>query len=86
MNRAPTTAAEAWRLTSYFDVADELDGGLTLGDLEARFVAEARDAAITFGFPWPPHLASAEEYMNDHGRTVSTLLDDNRPGGKAKKR
>lgn len=61
----PTPATFA----DYFSVADELDGGLTLDDLDAEFVDEARYAATSLRLPWPPDLATAEEYALDlHAR------------------
>lgn len=63
---------------SYFDCADEIypispghDAGgadwdpLTLDDLDARFVAEAKSFADEVGAPWPPELAWAEEHAHD---------------------
>lgn len=51
---------------SYFNVADELDGGLTLEDLDRQAIAEARTASERHGLPWPPDLAEAEVFLQDH--------------------
>lgn len=50
------------QFSAYFDVADELDGGLTLDELYAGLVEDARAAANLLGLSWPPVLAEAEEY------------------------
>ena len=63
----PARLSTAWRqaFEMYFSVADELDGGLTLDDLDHQFVSEAKTAADEGGLPWPPDLAFAEETMLD---------------------
>ena len=60
-------AAAFW---NYFNAADELDGGLTLEELDRRFVRSARDAAAALGLPWPPYLAAAEDYALDNPEFV----------------
>jgi hypothetical protein len=49
----------------YFDIADELDGGLALEELNVIAVGEARKATEHWELPWPPDLAVAEELQND---------------------
>jgi hypothetical protein len=44
----------------------DLDRGLTLADLDARFVERARKAADVCDLPWPPCLPDAEEYALAH--------------------
>lgn len=52
---------------AYFNIADELsDPSMGLTDLEAEWVGQAQRAAIALGLPWPPDLATAEEYALDH--------------------
>ena len=48
--------------TQYFDCADELEGGLTLDDLDPAFVEEAQEASDIFDLSWPPWLPEAEEF------------------------
>lgn len=60
---------------AYFNVADELHGGLPLDDLDRRLVAQARKAADGLGLTWPPRLAEAEEYTE---RTGSTEIEEQR--------
>ena len=55
---------------AYFNVADELDGDLTLDDLDDRWVRMARKAASRLGLIWPPLLAAAEDYALDHPEFV----------------
>lgn len=66
----PRDANTKQDFASYFNVADELSdfGGepLTLDDLDADFVAEAKRSADELGLPWPPDLATAEEYALDN--------------------
>ena len=64
------TEDDVYSFTVLFDVADELDGGLTLGDLDARAIEEARRAAARFGLSWPPWLAECEEFALDHHREL----------------
>lgn len=64
LNREPPSIVDAF--SAYFDVADELDGGLTLADLDRDFVADANSAATRLGLPWPPNLADAEEHALRH--------------------
>lgn len=48
---------------AYFNVADELDGGLRLDELDAGWVDLAHSAVDEhLDLPWPPHLAAAEEH------------------------
>lgn len=49
----------------YFNVADEVWGGLTLTDLEREAVRTAQKAAPLFNLPWPPYLPAAEELQLD---------------------
>ena len=49
----------------YFGVADELDGGLTLDDLDPSFVLGAKAYADERHASWPPALAEAEEILLD---------------------
>lgn len=51
---------------TYFNIADELDGGLTLDELASELVAEARTAAEDLSLPWPPDLSHAEDYLSAH--------------------
>lgn len=55
---------------SYFNCADEVAGGLTLDELDADFVADAERTAAHYAFPWPPCMATAEEYALDHPEAV----------------
>jgi hypothetical protein len=55
---------------TYFNVADELDGGLTLDDLDRQAVAEARHASEEFDLPWPPDLSAAEDYLSFYRDTM----------------
>lgn len=57
---------------SYFAVADELDGGLTLDDLDYKFVAEAERAGRMLDLPFPPILWVAEEFQLDHWTQIVT--------------
>ena len=50
---------------TYFGVADELDGGLTLADLDTGWITRARKAAGEYQLPWPPDLVAAEEFYLD---------------------
>lgn len=57
----------------YFDIADELwdlgDGsGLTMQDLDEEIVTRAKIYAHREELPWPPHLPTAEEALNDMNR------------------
>ena len=55
-----------YRFSAYFNVADELWAEeLTLEELDAEWVAEAKSAAEELSLPWPPDLPSAEEMSND---------------------
>jgi hypothetical protein len=49
----------------YFNVADELWGGLTLTDLDRDYVRHAREAQRSYDLPWPPYLPAAEELQLD---------------------
>jgi hypothetical protein len=49
----------------YFNIADEIDGGEPLEDLDEVCVARAKRAADHFGLSWPPYLPEAEEFWND---------------------
>lgn len=61
---------------SYFGIADELDGGLTLNDLEPDYVHDARCWKNLVGdAPWPPELWWAEEWENQ----VRQLYEDVHP-------
>ena len=51
-----------WLFEQYFGVADELEGGLTLDDLDPAFIDEAREAADIFDLSWPPWMPEAEEF------------------------
>jgi hypothetical protein len=67
---------------AYFNVADEIfesisrrldqskptpfGWGLTLADLDTRYVEAARRASSDLDLPWPPYLPAAEEYALDH--------------------
>lgn len=51
-------------IEAYFNVADELDGGLTLPDLDPKWVKQAQDEAVVHDLPWPPELRYAEEWVN----------------------
>ncbi len=51
---------------TYFNIADELDGGLTLEELAPELVAEAIAVSADLDLPWPPDLAHAEDYLNSH--------------------
>lgn len=61
---------------TYFNIADELDGGLTLDDLHSTLVDEARTFANSEALPWPPDLATAEEYLNDHREELNSVKCD----------
>lgn len=61
--------ADAFR--AYFDVADELGGGLTIDELDRSFVLDALVASRRLGLPWEPELAVAEEYALDHRELVA---------------
>lgn len=50
----------------------DFDSPLTLADLDAEYVAEARRAADELGLPWPPYLPEAEEFALNH-REVEDL-------------
>jgi hypothetical protein len=47
---------------AYFAVADETTGpdALTLEQMDAPWVEQARAAATNLGLPWPPEMAAAE--------------------------
>jgi hypothetical protein len=45
---------------------DVFTDGLTLADLEPRFVESARAWAQANDMPWPPYLPAAEEWVNTH--------------------
>lgn len=75
IGRIYPTAEDRWDFASYFDCADETYESqgfgahrftLTLDDLDATFVAEARRSADRWGLPWPPHLPDAEEFALAH--------------------
>lgn len=51
----------------YMAVADELDGGLTMDDLDVKYVQQSHNAAIKYDLPWPPELSYAEEFLLDAG-------------------
>lgn len=61
---------------SYFNVADELAGGLTLDDLDPTHVDEARDAADVQNLSWPPSLAEAEEFALAHRTALDAAMAD----------
>lgn len=48
----------------YFDIADELDGGLSLDDLDQAAVERAYEYSRAWQLPWPARLAEAEEALN----------------------
>lgn len=50
---------------AYFGLADEIDGGLTLDDLDEGAQLLAKEAAAALYLPWPPQLAEAEEAWLD---------------------
>ncbi len=62
------TGDEIRQFQDYFNMADELDGDSTLksGDIECRIYDNAISCADTFGLPWPPELAQAENFAFDH--------------------
>jgi hypothetical protein len=72
--KAPADRRQVEAFRVYFDIADELaapggpvgDGPLSLDDLDAVYTDIARQAAADLGLPWPPDLASAEEYALTH--------------------
>ncbi len=68
---ARRNAADFW---SYFNVADELDGGLTLDDLDGTYVDEARHAADVYRLAWPPALADAEEFALRHRTALDAAM------------
>lgn len=70
---ARRNASDFW---SYFNVADELDGDLTLDDLDDRYVAEARRAADLYDLAWPPVLADAEEFALAHRTALDAAMSD----------
>lgn len=80
------THQQALCFFTYFNVADEIwprrnGPGLTLADIEAVAITEARAAAAQLDLPWPPDLAVAEEYALDHGpalRFAADLTNTNR--------
>lgn len=55
---------------TYFNIADELDGGLTLEELSPELVAEALVVSADLDLPWPPDLAHAEDYISAHRLSI----------------
>lgn len=55
---------------SYFDMADELfgEGGVSLEEMDQLLVQRVRSWARDHNLPWPPHLPTAEEALNDMNR------------------
>ena len=72
---ARRNARDFW---SYFNVADELDGDLTLDDLDDTYVAEARRAADLYDLAWPPVLADAEDFALAHSSRWRAWLSGGR--------
>jgi hypothetical protein len=85
---SPARLADAAGYFAWFDVADEMDGGLTLDDLSPSFVKTARKFAETFGVSFPARLAECEEVSNDFGRFFADLQTEayNAPTKKAARR
>ncbi len=79
-----STPQQFW---DYFNVADEIYESLTartpqdqpsqglnpltLADLDLSFYSGAKAAAEELNLPWPPHLPTAEEYLNDHRKDLT---------------
>jgi hypothetical protein len=51
------------------------DQPLTLADLDARFIAEAKIEADEHRLPWPPYLPDAEEWALDWQRRDRAARD-----------
>lgn len=60
------TAKQAFDFASYYQLADELDGGLQLADFKQSIVRSAERAAKRFGLPWVPDLEAAYEFSTAH--------------------
>lgn len=77
MSRRPLpelSSSEGWALMTLFNIADEIDGGLGLDDLDERAIAEAQGAATAHGISWPPYLPELEEFFLDHGKQIEAAL------------
>lgn len=66
MHITKLTRPEVERFRIYFDVADELDGGLTLADLDKKFLRQAYSSAEENDLPWPPLMSAAEDFYLAH--------------------
>ena len=70
------TEAEASDFWLYFNIADELDGGLTASDLDPDSYFDACTAARQFDLPIRPSLAHAEKFLLDHNRALRRCVAD----------